>query len=133
MVNVSPGGGHLRDLYATSLDEAAVALDRPRLAEAAQAWRSAADAWDELADAAVPPDLDGAADAVEAVETLHDAVMAGEPGRARVRAAAETASTFRTRYDASRSRCRPSASRRSSRTSGSASWPSMRRRWAPSR
>ena len=68
--NASPWGGHLRDLYATSLDEAAVALDRPALADAARAWRAAADAWDELADSAVPPDLDGADDAVEAIETL---------------------------------------------------------------
>ncbi len=34
--NASPWGGHLRDLYATSLDEAAVALDRPALADAAR-------------------------------------------------------------------------------------------------
>ena len=42
--NASPWGGHLRDLYATSLDEAAVALDRPALGDAARAWRAAADA-----------------------------------------------------------------------------------------
>ncbi len=78
---VGPSGGHLRELYAASLDEAAVALDNPALGDAAQAWRGVADQWEELADAAVPPDLDGAADAVEAVETLHEAVMAGEPGR----------------------------------------------------
>jgi hypothetical protein len=95
---VGPLGGHLRELYAASLDEAAAALDNPALGDAAQAWRGVADQWEELADAAVPPDLDGAADAVEAVETLHEAVMAGEPGRERVRAAAETAWTIRGRY-----------------------------------
>ena len=82
--DVGASGGHLRELYAASLDEAAVALDNPALGDAAQAWRGVADLWEDLADAAVPPDLDGAADAVEAVETLHEAVMAGEAGRSRV-------------------------------------------------
>jgi hypothetical protein len=90
-------GGHRRELYAASLDEAAIALDTPALGEAARAWRVAADQWEELADAAVPPDLEGAAEAVEAVETLHEAVMAGEPGRSRVAAAAETAWAIRER------------------------------------
>ena len=95
---VGPWGGHLRELYAESLDEAAVALDNPALGDAARAWRGVADRWEELADAAVPPDLDGAAEAVEAVETLHEAVMAGEQGRSRVSAAAETAWAIRDRY-----------------------------------
>lgn len=93
-----PWGGHLRELYAASLDEAAVALDNPALGDAARAWRGVADQWEELADAAVPPDLDGAAAAVEAVETLHEAVMEGEEGRSRVSAAAATAWAIRDRY-----------------------------------
>jgi hypothetical protein len=97
--DVGASGGHLRELYAASLDEAAIALENPALADAARAWRGVADQWEELADAAVPPDLDGAADAVEAVETLHEAVMAGEPGRVRVRAAADTAWSIRERYE----------------------------------
>ena len=52
---VGPSGGHLRELYAASLDEAAVALDNPALGDAARAWRGVADHWEELADAAVPP------------------------------------------------------------------------------
>ena len=96
--NVSPWGGHLRNLYATSLDEAAVALDRPALTDAAAAWRQVADAWDELADSAVPPDLDGADDAVEGAETIRSAVNDGEAGRARVRAAADTVWAVRARY-----------------------------------
>ena len=96
---VGPWGGHLRELYAASLDEAAVALDDVALGDAARAWRRVADRWEELADAAVPADLDGAADAVEAVETLHEAVMTGEPGRGRVLAAAETAWGIRGRYE----------------------------------
>ncbi len=95
---VGASGGHLRELYAESLDEAAVALDNPALGDAARAWRSVADRWEELADAAVPPDLDGAAEAVEAVETLHEAVMAGESGRSGAGAAAETAWAIRDRY-----------------------------------
>ncbi len=93
-----PSGGHLRELYAEGLDEAAAALDNAALADAARAWRGVADAWEELADAAVPPDLDGAAEAVEAVETLHEAVMVGESGRPRVAAAAEIAWAIRDRY-----------------------------------
>jgi hypothetical protein len=57
-----------------------------------------ADRWEELADAAVPPDLDGAAEAVEAVEALHEAVMAGEQGRSRVREASEATWAIRGRY-----------------------------------
>ncbi|HET9457894.1 MAG TPA: hypothetical protein VFO78_11160, partial [Candidatus Limnocylindrales bacterium] len=83
---------------AASLDEAAIALDNAALSDAALAWRGVADRWEELADAAVPPDLDGAAEAVEAVETLHDAVMAGEQSRSRVGAAATTAWAIRDRY-----------------------------------
>ena len=93
-----PWGGHLRDLYATSLGEAAVALDRPALADAAAAWRTAADAWEELADSAVPMDLEGAADAVEGAETIRSAVNDGEAGRARVRAAAAVTWSIRARY-----------------------------------
>ena len=81
-------GGHLRELYADGLDEAASILDRPALREAAGSWRASADLWQELADAAVPTGVDGAADAVELAEELHDAVMSGEPGRAQARRAA---------------------------------------------
>ena len=95
---VGPWGGHLRGLYATSLDEAAVALDNAALGDAARAWRGVADRWEELADAAVPPDLDGAAEVAEAVETVHEAVMAGEQGRSRVGAAAGIAWAIRDRY-----------------------------------
>ena len=95
---VGPHGGHLRELFAESLDEAAIALDNPALGDAARAWRGVADRWEELADAAVPPDLDGAAEAVEAVETLHEAVMAGEQGRSYAAVASETAWAIRDRY-----------------------------------
>ena len=50
---VGATGGHLRELYAMTLDEAAVILDRPALSDAAAAWRAVADLWEDLADAAV--------------------------------------------------------------------------------
>ncbi len=95
---VGAWGGHLRDLYADGLEEAAVILDRPALLQAAGAWRASADLWQELADAAVPTHVDGAADAVELAEELHDAVMRGEPGRAQARTAADGLWTIRDRY-----------------------------------
>jgi len=91
-------GGHLRDLYAAGLRESATILDRPGLLEAASAWEASADLWEDLADAAMPADLDGAAEAVEADEELHDAVMEGEPGRVRARAAADRVWAARRRY-----------------------------------
>jgi hypothetical protein len=96
-----PRGGHLRDLYASSLDEMAVALELPALVDAARAWRASADAWDELADSAVPSDLDGADDAVEGMETVRSAVNDGEAGRARVRVAADATWGLRARYSES--------------------------------
>jgi hypothetical protein len=85
---VGATGGHMRDLYATTLDEAAAILDRAALSDAASAWRGAADLWEDLADAAVPPSLPDGLEAIAAAERLHDAVMEGEPGRARATAAA---------------------------------------------
>jgi hypothetical protein len=96
--SVGAYGGHLRELYAAFLDEAAAALDQPALADAAVRWRAAADRWEDLADAAVPPDLDGAMEAVAAAESLHDAVMAGEPGRAAAASAAAELWATRGRY-----------------------------------
>jgi hypothetical protein len=96
--DVGAYGGHLRELYAAFLDEAAAALDQPPLGEAATRWRAAADRWEDLADAAVPPDLDGAVDAVAAAEALHQAVISGEPGRAAGASAASTLWETRSRY-----------------------------------
>jgi hypothetical protein len=96
--DVGGTGGHLRELQAAGLDEAAAALDRPALADAAARWRTAGDLWEDFADAAVPPDLDGATEAVEAAEALREAVELGEAGRARGRAAAERVWAARDRY-----------------------------------
>ena len=95
---VGAGGGHLRELYAEFLDEAAAALDQPLLGQAGDRWRAAADRWEDLADAAVPPDLEGALEAVAAAETLHESLMAGELGRPAAASAASTVWGTRSRY-----------------------------------
>jgi hypothetical protein len=97
--DVGAAGGHLRELLASGLDEAAVVLDAPALVDGAAAWRVAADLWQDLADAAVPGSIDGASDAVEAAEELHDAVMDGESGRAAARSAAQRLWDARHRAD----------------------------------
>ena len=81
-------GGHLRERYADFLDEV-TAAGIAGLDDAAASWRAAADLWEDLADAAVPPDLKGALEAVGLAQQLHDAVMQGEPGRAEARSMAE--------------------------------------------
>jgi hypothetical protein len=86
--DVGAEGGHLRDLYAATLDEAAAILDLPRLTDAAERWRAAADLWEDLADAAVPPSLPDGIEAIDVAERLHEAVMLGEPGRPAAAAAA---------------------------------------------
>jgi hypothetical protein len=95
---IGANGGNLRELYAAGLRESAAILDRPGLLEAASAWEASADLWEDLADAAMPAQLDGAAEAVEADEALHDAVMEGEPGRPRASAAAGQVWAVRRRY-----------------------------------
>lgn len=95
---IGANGGHLRELYAAGLRESAAILDRPGLLEAASAWEACADLWEDFADAAMPAELDGGAEAVEADEELHDAVMEGEPGRARATAAAGRVWATRHRY-----------------------------------
>jgi hypothetical protein len=65
--DVGATGGHLRELQAAgldeaaaALDEAAAALDRPALADASASWRCSGDLWDEFADAVLPPELESA-------------------------------------------------------------------------
>jgi hypothetical protein len=58
--NVTPAGmsgGHLRDLFAEGLDDAAPVLELPELAEQAEKWRGIATKWEELAEAAVSRDI----------------------------------------------------------------------------
>jgi hypothetical protein len=58
--NVTPAGmsgGHLRDLFAEGLDDAASLLELPDLAQQAEKWRGIATKWDELAESAVSKDI----------------------------------------------------------------------------
>jgi len=50
-------GGHLRDLYADFLDQAASLLGEPRITEAAEPWRAAAEAWQAVVAAALPSSI----------------------------------------------------------------------------
>ncbi|MBM4408789.1 MAG: DUF4872 domain-containing protein [Chloroflexi bacterium] len=93
--DIGAEGGHLRELYAEFLDDAAGILGRPALADAANAWRAVGDLWEDFADAAVPDDIPELADAVDAGEALHAAAMAGEQGRPGVREAAQRLWTAR--------------------------------------
>jgi hypothetical protein len=68
-------GGHLRDLYADFLDEAAGLLESPRLSDAASAWRDAAALWQELADVALP--VDGFGRIRELLAEVHSTVVEG--------------------------------------------------------
>ena len=54
---VGGDGGHVRDLYAQFLDDAAVLLDNPALREPAEAFRGAGRAWQIVADTALPDDV----------------------------------------------------------------------------
>ena len=70
----------------------------PALTDAAQAWRRAAEPGTSSRTRRSRRTSTARDDAVEAVETLRSAVDDGEAGRARVRAAAETAWAIRARY-----------------------------------
>lgn len=50
-------GGHLRDLFADGLEQAAGVLDLPALAGTADEWRHIAGRWHALAETALPQDI----------------------------------------------------------------------------
>ncbi len=52
------GGGGLRSVYASFLDEASEILNQPALAEAAVQYRQVAVLWDQFAAAALPDDIE---------------------------------------------------------------------------
>jgi hypothetical protein len=69
---VGSDGGHLRDLYADFLDEAATLLEDPSLSDRADAWREAAARWRALADLALP-----AGRLRELLAEVHETVVEG--------------------------------------------------------
>ena len=81
---VSPSGssgGHLRDLYADFLDEAAPMLG-PESGEAAAGFRAAAAAWQEVAEAALPDDVPDYARLRELTVAVAEGIALGAPDAA---------------------------------------------------
>jgi hypothetical protein len=96
-------GGHLRELYADFLDEAAALLEAPRLAEAARAYRELAERWHALAERALPGDVPEFATLREELAAVHESVVArGDAGRAEAAEAAGRLWELRARLDAAR-------------------------------
>jgi hypothetical protein len=86
---VGVSGGHLRDLYADFLDEAAPLLG-DRAAQAAQAFREAGRRWHAFAEAALPADVPEYARLRDLVARVAEGVASGDDGAAgRAEAAAE--------------------------------------------
>jgi hypothetical protein len=89
--NATPAGmtgGHLRDLFAEGLDDAAALLKLPALADQAEQWRSIARRWDELAETAAGKDIPEFAWTRGLTAAVWTGVRAGDEGQD---AAAESA------------------------------------------
>ncbi|MEV0385430.1 BtrH N-terminal domain-containing protein [Nonomuraea sp. NPDC050643] len=69
-------GGNLRDLFADALDEAALLLDRPGLAELGGRFREIHGLWHELAEAALPAEVPEFARIRELTAAIKESVMA---------------------------------------------------------
>ena len=75
-------GGHLRELYADFLDEAAALLEEPRLSEAASAYRALAERWHALAELVLPADVPAFATLREELAAVQESVQArGDTGQ----------------------------------------------------
>ena len=93
-------GGHLRDLYADFLDEAAPLLDAPQAATAAAAWRAATELWRGLADAVLPPGVGPFAALRDRLAAVHTSVVAeGDAGAEAAAAAAAELWALRAELD----------------------------------
>jgi Butirosin biosynthesis protein H, N-terminal/Domain of unknown function (DUF4872) len=99
--NLEPSGwdgGHLRELYAAFLDEAAALLDLPPLGGAAAAYRDAAASWHEVAEVAVPADAEPFAEARRLIDRLQAEVERGDAGRDQAAATAGRLWALRDRW-----------------------------------
>ena len=98
---VGMSGGHLRDLYAEFLDEAAPLLpgSGDALGRAATAFRGSARRWRELAEAALPADVPEYARMRELTAEVAAGVADGDGGAAAGADAAAHLWELRTRYD----------------------------------
>jgi hypothetical protein len=83
------GGGHLRDLFADGLEQAAVVLDAPGLAAEVPRWREIAQRWHRVAEAALPDDVPTVARLRTLDATVAGAVAEGDAGAAERASAAE--------------------------------------------
>jgi hypothetical protein len=92
-------GGHLRDLYADFLDEAAALLGRPALAGAAATFREAGRCWHEVAEVALPSDVPAYARLRELTAELAMGVVAGDGGADTRAEAATELWALRSEYD----------------------------------
>ena len=79
---VGASGGHLRDLYADFLDEAAALLGAPALTGCAEAFRHAGTCWHDVAETALPGDVPEYARLRELTAALAVGVAAGDSGAA---------------------------------------------------
>lgn len=83
-------GGHLRDLFARFLGEAAILLDDDRLASEAVAWRSVAGEWNLLGEITLPSEVPEFARARDLTRNVTLGAINGDAGAAaRVVCAAE--------------------------------------------
>jgi hypothetical protein len=73
-------GGHLRELYADFLDEAAAVLDTPDLTGCAEDFRAAGAAWHQVTEAALPADVPEFVRLRELMATLASAIADGDEG-----------------------------------------------------
>ncbi|MFD1507073.1 DUF4872 domain-containing protein [Georgenia yuyongxinii] len=92
-------GGHLRDLFADGLEQAAVVLDEPALAAEAPLWREIADRWHTLAESALPDDVPAIARLRELTATVTGAVAEGDATADDRAAAAEELWQLRAAHD----------------------------------
>jgi hypothetical protein len=98
---VGSSGGHLRDLYAQFLDEAAPLLGSSAEAarRAATAFRTCAAAWHEVAETALPGDVPQYARLRQLTADVAAGVAAGDAGVASARIAAAELWGLRAEYD----------------------------------
>ena len=71
------GGGSLRAMYGSFLEDAAVLLERPALKGPAEAYKALDGRWLDLAGRCVPADLEPFNRARELIDSLHEQVLEG--------------------------------------------------------
>ncbi|WP_232376381.1 BtrH N-terminal domain-containing protein [Amycolatopsis aidingensis] len=93
------GGGHLRDLFADGLAEAATLLEMSELDSQADGWWKVAAAWQDLADTALDPRVPEFRWMRELVRTVRKGVTAGDEGRQDAAEAGAELARLRRHYD----------------------------------